>query len=122
MEQEEAKLRGPVVGKQTLKSPLRDHADLSPALERLSFEPVRLNGSRDQQINAVLMAHNKNPRYKDIFLLRIDIKKFLREVNEGKQPISRIHALVQDARKYRGVSTEIADIPSVLLEGSDWHV
>ena len=47
-------------------------------------------------------------------MLRIDIRKFLREVDEAEQPISRIHALIQDARNHRGVNAEIADIPSVL--------
>ena len=47
-------------------------------------------------------------------MLRIDIRKFLREVDEAEQPISRIHALVQDAHNHRGVNTETTDIPSVL--------
>ncbi|KAL9595912.1 MAG: hypothetical protein Q9179_004794 [Wetmoreana sp. 5 TL-2023] len=114
MEQAEAKLREPVAERQTLKSSLLGHAELSPALDRLSLEPVRLTGSRDQQIRVVLKAQKANARYEDISLLRIDIRKFLREVDEAEQPISRIHALVQDARNHRGVNTEITDIPSVL--------
>ena len=114
LEQAEAKLRRSVAEKQTLSSPLLGHADLPPALGRLSLEPVRLTGSRDQQINFVLKAQKADARYKDISLLRTDIRRLLHEVDEGEQPISRIHALVQDARKHRGVSTEIADIPSVL--------
>jgi len=114
MEQAEAKLREPVAERQTLKSPLHGHAELSPALDRLSLEPVRLTGSRDQQIHVVLKAQKANARYKNISLLRTDIRKFLREVDEVEQPISRIHALVQDARNHRGVNTEITDIPSVL--------
>ncbi len=114
MEQAEAKLREPVAERQTLKSPLLGHAELSPALHRLSLEAVRLTGSRDQQIHVVLKAKKANARYKDISLLRTDIKKFLRDVDEAEQPISRIHALVQDARNHRGVNTEITDIPSVL--------
>ena len=47
-------------------------------------------------------------------MLRIDIRKFLREVDEVEQPIIRIHALVQDARNHHGVNTEITDISSVL--------
>ncbi|KAL9633009.1 MAG: hypothetical protein Q9164_004954 [Protoblastenia rupestris] len=114
MEQAEAKLRGLVAEKQTIKSPLPGHAELSPMLERLSLEPIRLTGSRDQQIRVCFKAQKANARYKDISLLRIDIRRFLHEVDEAEQPISRIHVLVQDARKYRGVSTEITDIPSVL--------
>ena len=114
MEQAEAKLRELTAEKQTIKSPLIGHAGLSSAVERLRLEPVRLTGSRDQQINAVFKAQKANARYKDISTLRMDIRRFLREVDEAEQPISRIHALVQDARKYRGVSAEIAEIPSVL--------
>ncbi|KAI4145818.1 MAG: hypothetical protein LQ340_006150 [Diploschistes diacapsis] len=114
MEQEEAKLREPVTERQTLKSPLLGHTELAPALDRLSLEPVRLTGSRYEQICVILRASKTNARYKSISLLRIDIEKFLREVDEAEQPISRIHSLVQDARNHRGVSTEITDIPSVL--------
>ena len=114
MEQAEAKLRGLIAEKQTIKSPLQTHTELSPALERLRLEPVRLTGSRDQQISVALKAEKATARYKDISSLRMDIRRFLREVDEAEQPISRIHALVQDARKYRGVSTEIPDVPFVL--------
>ena len=114
MEQAEAKLRGLIAEKQTIKSPPQTHTKLSPALERLRLEPVRLTGSRDQQISVALKAQKATARYKDISSLRMDIRRFLHEVDEAEQPISRIHALVQDARKYRGVSTEIPDIPFVL--------
>jgi len=114
MQQVEAKFRGPVAEKKPLESPQLGHAGLSPALGRLSLEPIRLTGSRDQQVSVVFKAQKANSRYKEISLLRIDIRRFLREVDEAEQPISRIHALVQDARKYRGVSTEIIELPSVL--------
>ena len=114
MERAEAKLREPVAERETLESPLLRHVKLSSALDRLSLEPIRLTGSRDQQIHVVLKAQGANTRYKDISLLRIDIRNFLRKVDEAEQPISRIHALIQDARNHRGVNTEITDIPSVL--------
>ena len=110
----EAKLGEPVAERQDLNPSVAGHAELSAALDRLSLQPVRLTGSRDQQISIILKAQKADARYKDIALLRIDIRKFLRKVDEAEQPISRIHALVQDARNHRGVSTEIADIPSVL--------
>ena len=47
-------------------------------------------------------------------MLRIDIKRSLKEADEAEQPINRIHSLVEDARKHRGVNTDITDIPSVL--------
>jgi len=114
MEQAEAELRESVTEKQTSKSPLLGQAQLSSALDRLSLEPIRLVGSRDQQIKAVLKARKADARYKDISLLRIAIRRFLKEVDEAEQPISRIHDLVRDARKHRGVNTEITDVPSVL--------
>ncbi len=112
MEQAEAKLREPITEKQNPGSPLPER--LSLALDRLSLEPILLVGSRNEQIQVVFKTFNPEARYKDIFPLRIDIKRFLKEVDEAEQPISRIHALVQDARKHRGVNTEMSDIPSVL--------
>ncbi|KAL9594881.1 MAG: hypothetical protein Q9179_005205 [Wetmoreana sp. 5 TL-2023] len=114
MEQAEAKLRESVTEKQAPKSPLPGQAELSSALDKLSLEQIGLTGPRDQQIKVVLEACKANPRYKDIAWLRKDIKRFLKEVDEAEQPISRIHGLVQDAHKHRGVNTEIADVPSVL--------
>lgn len=114
LEQAEAKLRESVAKSETFKSPLQGHAELSRAFEKLSLKSVQLTGSRDQQIHFVLKAQKANATYKDISSLRIDIRKFLREVDEAEQPISRIHALVEDARKHRGVKTEVTDIPYVL--------
>lgn len=114
LEQAEAQLREPAAQKETFKFALSEHAAISRALDKLSFEPIRLIGSRDEQIQVILQAEKANARYKDIFSLRIHIKKFLHEVDEAEQPISRIHALVQDARNHRGVNTDITDIPSVL--------
>ena len=117
MEQAEAELRETVSRSQTVESRLLGLAELTPTLGRLSLEPVRLAGSRDQQINIIRKAQKANARYKDVFLLRNDIKRFLRNVDEAEQPISRIHDLIQDARNHRGVATEITqmnDIPSVL--------
>ena len=67
------------------------------------------------------LAFKRTSRYKDVFLRRLDVKKFLREDDETEQPVSRIHALVEDARRYRGdarryrgVTAEFAGTPSVL--------
>jgi len=114
MEQAETKLRESVNEKQTPKSPLLGQGKLSSALDKLSLQQIGLIGSRDQQIKVVLKACKANARYKVISLLRIDIKRFLKEVDEAEQPISRIHGLVQDAHKHRGVNPEITDVPSVL--------
>ena len=114
MEQVEAKLRESVTEKKSPKPPLPDQAQLSSALDKLSLEPIRLIGSRDEQMKVVFKTLKGDARYKDIFLLHIDIRRFLMEVDEAEQPISRIHCLVQDARKHRGVNAEIVDVPSVL--------
>ena len=114
MGQVEAELREAVAKRQALNSPQPGPTELSPALEKLSLEPIRLTGSRDQQIFVVLKAQKADVRYKNISLLRIDIRKFLHKVDEAEQPISRIHALVQDARRHRGVDTEMVNVPSVL--------
>lgn len=114
MEQAEAKLREPVTMKKPSQNPPFGQNQLSAALDRLSLEPIRLFGSRDKQVKAVLSTPEADARYKDIYLLRIQITRFLKEVDEAEQPISRIHSLVQDARRHRGVSTEITDVPSVL--------
>ena len=119
LEQAEAKLREPFTGRQTVNSAVFRTAELSASLDRLSLdrlslEPVSLTGSRDKQINVVLKAKKADVRYKDIFVLRKEIRRFLHEVDEAEQPISRIHALVQDARSHRGVNSEFTDIPDVL--------
>ena len=114
MEQAEAELREPVAEKQTIEYPVWRRAELSQTLETLRLEPVRLTGSRDQQINVAFRGPKAISRYRHISSLRRDIRMFLREVDEAEQPISRIHALIRDARKYRGVSTENFDIPLML--------
>lgn len=114
MEQVETKLREPVTKNNSANVPVFGQAQLSSVLEKLSLEPVRLTGSRDQQLKTLLKILKVDSRYKDLFMLRIQISRFLKEVDEAEQPISRIHSLVQDARKHRGVNAEITDVPSVL--------
>lgn len=118
MEQVETKLREHITKEQSPKPPRHEETRLSSALVRLSLGPIRLIGSRNEQIQVVLNTFKADARYKEIFLLRIDIKRFLKEVDEAEQPISRIHSLVEDARKHRGVDTDITDIPSVLQVGN----
>ena len=110
----EAKLREPVDPDRNPNAPRVEATALSPALERLSLEPVRLTGSRDQQIQAAFKAKKEAERYKEIFRLRNHIKWFLRQVDEAEQPIGRIHSLVEDARNHRGIDTDLPDVPSVL--------
>ena len=112
--QAEANLREPVTTDENLSTPRPGLAALSPALQRLSLEPIRLTGSRDEQIQAILKAHKEDQKYREIFMLRNKIRNFLHQVDEAEQPIGRIHSLVQDARNHRGVDTDLPDVPSVL--------
>ncbi|KAI9889601.1 MAG: hypothetical protein M1814_005108 [Vezdaea aestivalis] len=114
MEEAEAKLRELITEKPTSKSPLLGNTGLSFALDNLTLKRIEIIGSRDHQIKTALKACSSNARYKDILLLRRDIKRFLKAVDEAEQPISRIHDLVQDARRHRGIYTEVIDLPSVL--------
>ncbi|ERF70407.1 hypothetical protein EPUS_05226 [Endocarpon pusillum Z07020] len=115
IEQAEEKFRAPVTERKTPKHTLRGQTQLSSAVDERSLESIRLIGSRDEQIRVVFKIFHNDARYKDIFPLRNAIRKFLHEVDEREQPISRIHDLVRDARKHHPGSTEIAtDLPSVL--------
>lgn len=114
MEQVEARLREPAPEQEYPKPQPHALTELSSAIEKLSLTPIQLMGSRDEQIKFCSNTQKTNARYKDIFSLRNDIRRYLDEVDEAEQPISRIHDLVQDARKYRGVNTDITDEPSVL--------
>ncbi len=114
MKQAKAKFRELVVEKSILKSSLLRKVELSFALNRLFLKQIEVIDSRDQQIKIILKACNSIARYKDISWLRNDIKRFLKKVDEAEQPISRIHDLVQDARKHRDVNIEIIDLSFVL--------
>jgi hypothetical protein len=70
-------------------------------------EPLRLNGGRDHQISQITTLTRKKNEYKTIIRLRGEIKKFLKQVNEKEQPFGRIHDLVQDARRHRGININL---------------
>ena len=74
-----------------------------PSLETSLSKPLELKGTRDQQISHIGTLTRKEKRYKTIFELRREIKKFLQQVNEKEQPFGRIYDLVQDARRHRGL-------------------
>lgn len=114
LEQAEIQLREPVTRDNHINAPLFEQAQLSSALDKLSLEPVRIIGSHDQQIKTVLNTLKADSRYKDLSLLRNNIRRFLKEVDKAEQLISRIHMLVQDARKHRGANANITDVPYVL--------
>ena len=108
MEQAEARLRGPITASQGSRS------QLPSALDQLSLKPMRLVGSLDELIKVAFKAVKSDARYTDLILLRGAIRRHLEEVDEAEQPIGRIHDLVQDARRNRGVATDLTHIPSVL--------
>ncbi|KAL8941651.1 MAG: hypothetical protein Q9216_002114 [Gyalolechia sp. 2 TL-2023] len=114
MGQVETRLRESINETPTVNTPASQPAELSSALGRLSLEPLLVAGARDEQIKIIYGAQNKNIRYRDISLLRTNISRFLHDVDEAEQPISRIRALVEDARRRRGITTELTDIPSML--------
>jgi len=80
---------------------------LSFSLELLSLKPVQLKGFYDQQIKNIVNFAKSDVRFKSILKLRKEIKQFLKKVDKAKQPLSRIHDFVQNARRYREVNTKI---------------
>lgn len=114
MGQVEARLREPIRKTPITHTQSPPSTELSSAFERLSLEPLVLSSSREEQIKTILKAQNKNDRYREIFLLRNKINRFLHDVDEAEQPIGRIYAMIEDTRKHRGVTTQLTDIPSVL--------
>ena len=111
MEQVEAKLREPLSKEKESKTSPLDQ--LSSAVDKLSLDPIQLVGSCEKQLLVVRKVVKSVTRYKDIFRLREVIYKFRQQVDEAEQPISRIHDLLQDARK-KQAKTEDIDLPSVL--------
>lgn len=77
-------------------------------------EETKLDGSRDQQITKIYKLLGRSTIFKNIMQLRVEIKQFLKKVDEAEQPFTRIHDLVKDARRHRGVDTEIFSRPDVL--------
>ena len=76
--------------------------------------PLRLNRTRDEQVSRIRSLIGKEKRYKSIFQLRQEIKKFLRQVDETEQPFGRIHDLLQDVRRHRGVNVELPSNVDIL--------
>ncbi|OBT61743.1 hypothetical protein VE03_09179 [Pseudogymnoascus sp. 23342-1-I1] len=72
-----------------------------------SSEQVQLNGTRNKQISKIGTLMRNENRYKTIIGLRWEISRFLQQVNEKEQPFGRIYDLVQDARRHRGIDTDL---------------
>ena len=82
-------------------------------LPRFETAPIQLKGRPDLQIIIVKSLIGKESRYRDLFQLRNNIKKFLTSVSEKEQPFSRVFELVQGARD-RGLCTDFDDVPEIL--------
>ena len=114
MEQAEVHLSESAENHESLQSQRSKQEQLSAALKHLYLESIRLVGSPNEQINVIRKAVVGGGRYKEIFQLRNAIRRYRREVDEAEQPISRIHDLIEDARRHSKVTTEGVDVPSVL--------
>ncbi|KAF2793162.1 hypothetical protein K505DRAFT_350116 [Melanomma pulvis-pyrius CBS 109.77] len=105
---------------QVIEKELRETARGSkPAPVGLSLktplsEPLRLTGTRDQQINRIGKLMQKENQYKSITNLRREIRKFLQLVNEREQPFGRIYDLAQDARNHRGINVDLHSNADIL--------
>ncbi len=99
MQTTEAELRKATGGSQKASDKVSPESPLS--------EPLRLKGTRDEQISQIGTLTRKEDRYKTIIQLRRKIKTFLQQVNEKEQPFGRIHDLVQDARRHRGINIDL---------------
>lgn len=108
----EAKFREPSEGGKTSQQ------QLSMAFDGLSLQTIELTGSPDQQISHLLKGGQISARHSGIMKVRRAIKKHLHQVGEVEQPISRIHALVEDARRHRGIIAQgVSDVdPPTILQ------
>ena len=82
-------------------------------LPRFDTATIQLKGDPELQITKVKTLIGKENRYKGLFQLRSNIRKFQIRVREKEQPFSRIFDLVQGARD-RGVYTNFDDAPEIL--------
>ena len=102
----EAELREDTRDDQGASKPVLTETDLS--------EPIWLRGTRDEQISLIRLVIGKEQRYKPILRLRQEINKFLRQVDEKEQPFGRIHDLLKDVRRHRGVNVELPSNVDIL--------
>ncbi|KAI9712972.1 MAG: hypothetical protein M1812_006719 [Candelaria pacifica] len=77
---------------------------------------IRLEGSRSQQITAILeLGPRIRSRYKAVTSLRREISHFLRKVSESEQPFGRIYEMVTDLRRRHSI-TSTMEYPSQVLQ------
>ncbi|PQE31572.1 NF-X1 finger and helicase domain protein [Rutstroemia sp. NJR-2017a WRK4] len=90
------------------------NASDKPSPETLLSELFHLTGSRDHQIFQIGIMTRKDTRLKTIIGLRREIKNFLQQVDEKEQPYGRIYDLAQDARRHRGINTDLSSKVDIL--------
>ncbi|KAI4121000.1 MAG: hypothetical protein LQ338_006623 [Usnochroma carphineum] len=99
---------------QTQAAEAPSNKEILERLKALELATLTLDGSSDNQMRKISNVTNNDRRFQDALQLRKQIKRFLRQVNEKEQPFSRIHDLVQDAKRQRGVEGTLAWTPDVL--------
>ncbi|WEW60086.1 hypothetical protein PRK78_005570 [Emydomyces testavorans] len=89
----------------------QENEETNAAAEALSLE---LRGPNNEQINKITKLVRLDRRYQEILRLRRKVWQFLAKVDESEQPFQRIHALVEDVRKQRGIATDLKGDPTLL--------
>ncbi|CAO2654557.1 Nn.00g112900.m01.CDS01, partial [Neocucurbitaria sp. VM-36] len=92
---------------QAVEAEFREKAAGSTSPGHLLQRPLHLKGTRDHQISQIKPLTQNDEKYRTIMCLRRDIKKYLKQVDEDEQPFGRIFDLVQDARRHRGLDTDL---------------
>ncbi len=78
------------------------------------LEVIRLDGLPDHQVSQIELFTPRRPLYKSLIGLRKDIRVFLQQVGLKEQPFGRIFDLAKDARRHRGVDTDLSSGVNVL--------
>lgn len=105
---------------QELETELRETiGDKQTAVAKLSLNPhllklVQLKNTREEQLAQIELVTRVRKQYQAILGLRNDIKKFLQQVDEKEQHFGRIFDLVQDARRHRGIDSDLTSNVDVL--------
>lgn len=68
-------------------------------------KPLVLNGASAKQTKAISLFVRADEGFQNVLNLLRDIKNFLRDVDEKEQPFKRVHDLMKDAHRHRGVNT-----------------
>ena len=78
------------------------------------LQEIRLEGTRDDQIQTIRRLSGLDARYTHILRVRREILVFLRRVSEEEQPYSRVHLMVKNVRHCTGVHPKFEFDGSIL--------